>query len=192
MNLSVSEQKKLLRRRMRDFLHSQDLTRKQMADAEICRRLCSDPRICHADLILCYYAMPEEPATQDFMTQMLQQGKKIALPKCDPMHPGEMRFYEIRNLSEQEIQPGLYQIPEPVRERAVKISSESVILVPGLAFTPSGERLGRGGGYYDRFLQKYPEICKIGVCYDFMILEDLPCELHDSYSNVNRIIWNQS
>ena len=53
-----------------------------------------------------------------------------------------------------------------------------VLLVPGRAFTPKGDRLGRGGGFYDRYLSNFPGL-KIGVCYDEQVIEKLPLEKHD-------------
>ncbi|MDE6088617.1 MAG: 5-formyltetrahydrofolate cyclo-ligase [Oscillospiraceae bacterium] len=189
---TIPEQKKALRRYMRQFIetyknYNPDILKK--ADSAIFEKLCEDPGIRQAELILCYYGMPGEPATRDFMNQMLRQGKKIALPKCDPERNGRMNFYEIRNLSEQEIQPGLYGIPEPVGEISINFNHDNIIIiVPGLAFTLSGDRLGRGGGYYDRFLQDYPTFNRIGLCYDFMIVPKIPREIHDAYSHVNRLI----
>ncbi|MDE6729898.1 MAG: 5-formyltetrahydrofolate cyclo-ligase [Oscillospiraceae bacterium] len=193
---TIPEQKKALRQYMRHVIRnyqnsSPDVLKK--ADSVIFEKLCEDPGIHQAEFILCYYGMPGEPATYDFMMQMLRQGKKVALPKCDPQQPGRMDFYEIRNLSEQEIQPGLYGIPEPIRKIPVNFNNihnfnKMIMIVPGLAFTPSGDRLGRGGGYYDRFLQDHPMLEKIGLCYDCMIVPEIPREKHDAYSHVNRLI----
>ena len=54
-----------------------------------------------------------------------------------------------------------------------------LFIVPGVGFTKSGSRLGRGGGYYDKLLQKYPKAIKIGICHDFQVLKDLPIENND-------------
>ncbi|MDE5792966.1 MAG: 5-formyltetrahydrofolate cyclo-ligase [Oscillospiraceae bacterium] len=184
--LNISEQKNIFRKHMREFLKTQDKLMKKTADIEIFKNLCANIWIKQADVILCYYAMPEEPATQEFISEMLKQNKKIALPKCDINQNGIMQFYEIKNLSAEEIKAGAFGIPEPIKNNQAELTSKSVILVPALAFTRQGQRLGRGGGYYDRFLQKYPELHKIGVCYDKMLVQNLPCELHDCY--VDRII----
>jgi len=55
----------------------------------------------------------------------------------------------------------------------------AVILVPGLAFDSSGRRLGRGRGYYDRFLAAHPDIYKIGVCFDFQKVQEVPVDAYD-------------
>ncbi len=61
----------------------------------------------------------------------------------------------------------------------IKIKEVDVFLVPGVAFTASGKRLGRGGGYYDKLLSKYPDTLKIGITFNERILQDLPTESHD-------------
>lgn len=57
--------------------------------------------------------------------------------------------------------------------------SYDMIITPGLAFSEKGERIGYGGGYYDSFLEYHPEALKVGVCYQFQILEKLPQESFD-------------
>tara|TARA_B100001564_G_scaffold698_1_gene652 strand:+ start:148 stop:657 length:510 start_codon:yes stop_codon:yes gene_type:complete len=64
-------------------------------------------------------------------------------------------------------------------ENPIKIKEVDVFLVPGVAFTASGKRLGRGGGYYDKLLSKYPDTLKIGITFNERILQDLPTESHD-------------
>ena len=91
-----------------------------------------------------------------------------------------------RYLLSSEIQLCLYKEPfiknalnilEP--ENPIKIKEVDVFLVPGVAFTPSGKRLGRGGGYYDKLLSKYPNRLKIGITFNERIMQDLPTESHD-------------
>lgn len=183
---NIAEQKQQFRRQMREFLKTQDRISKIKADTAICQKLCHDAWVQQADMILCYYAMPEEPATQVFISEMLKQGKKIALPKCNLKQKGAMQFFQIKNLSSKEIKSGAFGIPEPVKERPAEFTRKSVMIVPALAFTSQGQRLGRGGGYYDRFLQEHPNLHKIGICYDAMLVQSLPHELHDCL--VDRII----
>ena len=64
-------------------------------------------------------------------------------------------------------------------ENPIKIKEVDVFLVPGVAFTASGKRLGRGGGYYDKLLNKYPDTLKIGITFNERIMQDLPTESHD-------------
>jgi 5-formyltetrahydrofolate cyclo-ligase len=94
-------------------------------------------------------------------------------PNCGPEG---MRFYEISSLNE--LQPGRFGLLEPLAsDRSIV---PNLLIVPGLAFTKTGHRLGRGGGHYDRFLATLDRsITRIGVCFDFQIVDDLPIESHD-------------
>ena len=64
-------------------------------------------------------------------------------------------------------------------ENPIKISEVDVFLVPGMAFTTSGKRLGRGGGYYDKLLSMHPNTLKIGLTFNERIIKDIPIENHD-------------
>ena len=72
---------------------------------------------------------------------------------------------------------GKFGIPEPTTQPYE--GHIDLIIVPAVAFDKEGHRLGRGGGYYDRFLKKYPRATLIGVGYDFQLVEKVPTERHD-------------
>ena len=83
-----------------------------------------------------------------------------------------------------DLRPGPWELREPFADPALAIDPGSIdlILVPGVAFTRSGARLGRGGGYYDRLLSVLPAgTCKIGVCFDAQIVSELPLHPHDQH-----------
>lgn len=94
-----------------------------------------------------------------------------------------MEFCEVKDL-EMDFSIGAYNIPEPRKDmRKVMPEEIDLMIVPAVAFTDDGIRLGQGGGYYDRFLNKMAAKNKapytIGVCYDFQIYSALPVESHD-------------
>jgi 5-formyltetrahydrofolate cyclo-ligase len=77
--------------------------------------------------------------------------------------------------------PGAHGIPEP-DSSAPQIDADTLdaLLVPGVAFTRSGVRLGQGGGFYDRFIPKMrPDAPRIGLCHSWQVVDDLPAEPHD-------------
>lgn len=91
---------------------------------------------------------------------------------------GIMTFHNISSISD--LHKGMYGIREPDNSMPqTVITDRTVCVLPGLAFTPDGARLGYGGGYYDRFLQKYPQIHKIALSYEELITENLPVMSHD-------------
>ena len=148
-----------------------------------------------ARCIACYAALPDEVPTMAFLEKW--RGEKVFLL---PIVEGErMRFVEYSG--EEALQKGAFGILEPtganaecgmqhaelVRELSTRVvGSQSAqsqfrvdcILVPGVAFDQKGNRMGRGKGYYDRFLcQTY--IYKVGICFDFQLLECIPSEETD-------------
>ena len=87
------------------------------------------------------------------------------------------------------VQPGQFGIREPVFDQARVIPPDTfdLVLVPGAAFTANGERLGRGGGFYDRILSTPGfRAFKVGVCFDRQVLESIPVEPHDQ--KVHRVV----
>ena len=78
----------------------------------------------------------------------------------------------------EELHKGAYGILEPSTKRPVAENDIDVIIVPGLAFDRRGGRMGFGAGYYDRLLIKTNAV-KIGLCYDFQLMDSVPSEEHD-------------
>jgi len=76
---------------------------------------------------------------------------------------------------------GKFHIPEPVGPLFTDYASIQLALIPGMAFDGEGHRLGRGKGYYDRFLSHpaFTKIPKVGLCFDFQLVPSVPCESHD-------------
>ena len=131
-----------------------------------------------AEVILLYIDYKGEVSTELLLEDCFRQGKKVACPRV--LADGEMEFFEITGLADCE--PGAYGILEPVEGLPVVVPEpevQSIILMPGLAFDLSGARMGYGGGYYDRYLAKYPWLYTIAPVYEFSILEHLPVEAHD-------------
>ncbi|MDZ8120376.1 5-formyltetrahydrofolate cyclo-ligase [Pontiella agarivorans] len=102
-------------------------------------------------------------------------GKRTAIPVFNP----ETRIYEMAEITASTaFEIGNYGIQEPVSPCLLPLSDIDLIAVPGVAFDPSGNRLGRGGGYYDRMLSGFPGITT-GICFDFQYVETVPVDLHD-------------
>ena len=134
-----------------------------------------------ADTVLAFLSMKDELDTTPILRAVLEQGKTLAVPK---VAGADLIFYQISDL-EKDVAPGAFGILEPVPGLSaidVKTLSEkhSVALVPGLAFDKENFRLGRGKGFYDRFLASAGDsLFKIGVGYSFQLMESVPKEPHD-------------
>lgn len=109
----------------------------------------------------------------DLTRLALNNDKDFFIPKVIGR---KMEFYEYNKAS---LVKGAYDILEPANSNLLIPDKDTLILMPGSVFSQTGDRIGYGGGYYDKFLAKYP-LCKtIGVCYDFQIVGSIPIEEYD-------------
>lgn len=138
---------------------------------EIIRRLEQHPRLVQARRILLYYSLPDEVNTHDLTERLYQEGKQVFLPKVLGDGKMEIRVYHGRD----SLHEGTYHIMEPLGPLYTDHQAIELALVPGMSFDQDGNRLGRGKGYYDRFLAATPSIYKIGVCFDFQKTAHVPC-----------------
>ncbi|MDO4816200.1 MAG: 5-formyltetrahydrofolate cyclo-ligase [Bacillota bacterium] len=105
-----------------------------------------------SNCIFAYYSVGREVDTREIILRALQDGKRVALPVS--LAAGKMIFREIHDLDH--MKPGLYGIPEPdLSCRHIECGDGDLIIVPALSCDSRGNRLGRGAGYYDRFLENH-------------------------------------
>ena len=90
-----------------------------------------------------------------------------------------MVFNRFTGLGEDDIITGAYDIRESRSEEILEPGEGTLIIMPGAVFTPWKDRIGYGGGFYDRFLEEHPECKTIAVCYDLQVVDELPVEEHD-------------
>ena len=143
--------------------------------ARLCEAIATSDAWCNARNVAIFAAQSREPDVE--LLWMHGAGKTFAYPRIV-----DSRLDLFRVASLHELAPGAFGVREPSCEieNAVPPGALDLILVPGVAFTRAGERLGRGGGFYDRLLASLPaHVCKIGVCFDSQILHELPVEPHD-------------
>ena len=169
--------KKELRRYIRE--QKRHVTSQQLGEMSlsIMSSVLTHPRVQEADTILMYHSLPDEVDTHSALDQLLAMGKKVLLPKV--VSDTEMTIHEYTG--QNSLKPSEpYGILEPTTPELSIINCQlSIAIVPGMAFDKQGHRLGRGKGYYDRFLSQIPNIYKIGVCFTFQMLESIPSESTD-------------
>lgn len=142
--------------------------------AEGClRQLRQVPGFEQVTWIYCYMSYLSELDTRQMIPVFLKEGKRVAVPK---VQGSEMDFYEISNLSD--CVNGAFGIPEPVGD-SEPITESGWILMPGLAFDLQGNRLGYGGGFYDKYLEKQDNLVKIALAYDFQVVPTVSAETYD-------------
>lgn len=127
----------------------------------------------NAQRIVCYHALPDEVNTLQFIEKWAPQ-KNIYLPVITDEYNMELR----RFTGNTHLKYNRFHIPEPVHGEPATIDDIDLILVPGVAFDRAFYRLGRGKGYYDRLLAN-AQAKKIGICFDFQLVDTVPYDKHD-------------
>lgn len=161
--MDLRQYKASLRERCREQREALTAEQKAKLDRDVATRFyrLNQYRSCHT--LLCYVSTDIEVDTTGIIRRSLQNGKRVAVPRCIP-GTREMEFYYIHSLDE--LSPGSFGVmePLPLPERKVEEYAGSLCVVPGFCFDFSGYRLGYGKGYYDRFLNQYTG-SKAGICY---------------------------
>lgn len=143
---------------------------------KVCQKFLEQDFYKTATAVYPYLAYNTEILTNEIIERAWQDGKKVAVPKV--LDDGIMEFYYIDSFDS--ISEGYCGIPEPSGGRVAK-DEKVLILMPGLAFDKNHNRIGYGGGFYDRYLERYADtdFTKISFAYDFQIFEELEVEGHD-------------
>ena len=175
--MDKKEEKKLLRRQIKDKRKKLSPRYCVEADEKIFQRLISLGEYQEADIVCCFVGTEQEVDTLPILKHVLDSRKRLGVPKC--LDFGVMEMREIKELSE--LVSGAYGILEPMDTCPIIMPEEiSFICVPCLTCTREGKRLGYGGGFYDRYLPKVS--CKKAVlCRKELMVEDVPLEEHDRY-----------
>lgn len=138
-----------------------------------------------ADTLLIYASYQKEALTYNIMEHAFHVGKKVFCPKV--LSPGVMEFYEITSLDD--LVCGYKNIPEPKsQDSGFAVSDENIsnilMIMPFVGFDTDKNRLGYGGGYYDRYLQRFPQLKRIGLGFECQRYEDnIPTEETDMKPN---------
>ncbi len=133
-----------------------------------------------ADWIMAYVSFGTEINTHDFIKKALADGKHIVVPICNTADH-TITLSELINFPD-DLEDGHYGILEVRKEclRIVDPKQLDLVMVPGCAFSPSGHRMGFGGGYYDRFLETISDDCvTVALVREDFIFDEIPMEEHD-------------
>lgn len=154
--------------------------RKQRTDAwveemskAITQRVVALPAFKHADRILAYADYNHEVITEYLIEEAWKAGKEVAVPKVVGK---DMVFYKLTDFSQ--LEPGYFQIPEPASGEIVEWPT-ALMIMPGVAFDRENHRVGYGGGFYDRYLEKHPDVQRVAVAFSFQMFDQVPTEPTD-------------
>ncbi len=173
--------KNSVRTQAKTFWHTVTKKSLEHLELDVCRSLLTHPYYSQYDTILVYLATEHEVSLDSFIAEALLQGKKIMAPR---VRGKRLDFFELQApFARNEFICNQYNIREPAE--SCKIFDERLqpflVLVPGRAFSRKGERLGHGGGYYDRYLSRIQPCDKrtIGIALEKVLYDSLPQEKHD-------------
>ena len=120
-----------------------------------------------------YASAGSEAATRGIITRALAEGKTVALPRITDKTKREMTFIKVDSLDE--LKKNIFGIEEPAYdEKKIAFTDNALVIAPGVAFSLDGTRIGRGGGFYDRWLAKNKYGFCAGLCFEAQIAESLP------------------
>ena len=131
-----------------------------------------------AKVIMAYASTPDELQLNELFEVCLTDKKVLAIPLI--VGKGEMQAVEVPSLDALEVGAFNIQTVKPAFRKLIMPAQIDCVIVPGLAFDVHGNRLGLGGGYYDRFLPRAVNAKRIALAYDFQLVDSLPTEIHDA------------
>lgn len=176
MSTPAPEEKKALRRAMLDWQRALSESERAAMTASLTKALLQFPAYPKAQKIMAYLSLPGEADLDDFLRAALAEGKEIYVPVCLPDF--QMEAGRLSDMAHFAKGPhGLRDLP-PGYETA-RPEKLDFVLVPAVAVDISGHRLGRGAGYYDRFLSRVSQEKRVAVVWDFQLTEAVPAEAHD-------------
>lgn len=144
---------------------------KKSAAREVFERLEQTAAFLLADRIMMYHSLPDELYTHDFLKKWAGK-KRFYLPRINGVD------LEVLPYEESRLELGTFHIEEPTGNDVTDPREIELVVVPAVAYDRKGKRLGRGKGFYDRFL-KQTQATKVGVGYEFQLVDELPSEPHD-------------
>ena len=169
MENTISEQKKTLRKIMRSKRASTSKEERDISSHKIITNLIDNPVYKAANTIMAYASMPEEIQLKELFDNVGKGSMRpVFLPTVEDLEVGDFGIMTVRQDKRQ----------------FVEFEDIDCIIVPGAAFDRQGNRLGLGGGYYDRFLKRAPNPTRIALAFDYQLIESVPNEEHDSKMDI--------
>lgn len=172
--MSITEEKKELRKRMLEKRSELRSSEKVVYDNRICAALAEIIKKNNYRVVHAYIPFMAEINITPLLQELLDSDIRVICPKTLPKRKLENR--ELKSL--RELETGIMGTQHPANPDVYE-GSMDMIIVPGLAFDASNYRLGYGGGYYDNFLVQHPEAYKVGIFYPFQLVDQVPVEAHD-------------
>ncbi len=167
-------EKSVLRKQIKDIIRTLPLSYKIKAGEVISEKVISSPEFINAQSIFIYLSTPDEPETRHIIKKALETGKRVYVPLC--ISKGVMK--KVRITKNTLFVKGYMGIKEPAETADDSEEEVSLAIIPCLSASPDGNRLGHGGGFYDRFLENSTCI-KFCLCFERLLSDTIPTEKYD-------------
>lgn len=179
---AMQEKKKAIREQAHENRRQQE--NKEELSRAICEKFVALPAYAAAKTVMFYVDVRTEVRTRDYLTTALTHGKKIVVPWCSDS--GELELFWLKSMEDLAI--GMYKILEPklelrkLADRQVPVAQLDLIMVPGVAFTRDGARMGHGKGYYDKLLEHArADAPLVALAFECQLFPEIPTQSHDVF-----------
>ncbi|MCK4851114.1 MAG: 5-formyltetrahydrofolate cyclo-ligase [Phycisphaerae bacterium] len=170
--------KETIRRELRRHLAAMKDGLRQELSARACEVLLSLPEFRRAATVMAYIPLPDELDISPALQAAWEQGKVVVMPRII-WEEHELRPIVTHNL-EEDLTASRHGLREPAGSEELSLSKIDLAIVPAVGFDRRGHRMGRGGGFYDRFLaQPQLRASTVGITFEKQILKELPILSHD-------------
>lgn len=179
MNSMNPSSKAVIRRQLRETLAAMGDADRHAKSLAACKLIVGTPEFDAARVVMLYLSTATEVDTASLALRCWQQNKSVVVPKVS-WDQRRMLPVEISSLKDQMTTTGGAGVREPVSGKPIPLDLIDLVVVPGLGFTPKGYRIGRGMGFYDRFLAQ-PEFVGVscGLAFEAQVVAEIPVLDHD-------------
>ena len=168
--------KQMIRKQMRN--HRRTLTEEEIARRSemILHTLLNETAFADTENILTYISQDGEVDTKKLISECWRLKKHVYVPK---VYGKTMDFHSISSF--EDVEPGYFGILEPKDSDNSGIANveQGLLIMPGIAFDKACNRIGYGGGFYDEYICRYPNLKRVALAYDFQMVEQIPVEVFD-------------
>lgn len=171
----MAADKKAIREEVRRRRAKADPQLLHQASRQIAKRVRELPAYKDHLILLAYVDARREVETRLLIRQAWADGKKVAVPRVDG--EGVMHYYYIESFDD--LEPGSFHLMEPKKGCPLCETDTGLMLMPGVAFDERCHRVGYGGGYYDRYVERHPGLVHIALAFELQIFDSVPSEAHD-------------
>lgn len=173
--MSIIIEKKELREKIKQIKEFMTKEEVETSDKLIEEQLMTLNEVMEAKTIFCFVSMEDEIDTKEIIKKLLSMGKIVGVPKCESKN--NMKVYRIKSL--EDLEKGYYNIEEPKSYcETIKPEDIELAIIPATACDKNKNRIGKGAGYYDRYLSNQ-SFLKVVLCREKYLVDKVPTQEND-------------